>query len=384
MSSGRLLNRQPTMPLGRKLLEINWGLVLLLAMLAGVGCAMLYSAAGGSIEPWAERQAMRFGFALCLLIAVALVDIRFWFRLAYPIYFVAVLLLVAVDVVGAYRMGAVRWLDLGLIQLQPSEVMKVALVLALARYFHSVAPEDIGRLTVIAVPIVMALVPAGLVLVQPDLGTATMLVLGAGAMLFAGGMRLWMFGVILAVAAAAVPIGWEFLHDYQRQRVLTFLNPEEDPLGSGYHILQSLIALGSGGVWGRGFMMGTQGHLNFVPEKQTDFIFAMLAEEFGLVGTVGLLLLYMLVLVYGFAIALRARNHFARLLSIGVTFNLFLYVSINIAMVTGAIPVVGIPLPLISYGGTVMVSLMISYGLLMSAYVHRDTRISRRGLSEEA
>ena len=228
-----------------------------------------------------------------------------------------------------------------------------------------------------------AVVPAALVLVQPDLGTATMLLLGAGAMLFVSGMRLWMFGVVLALAAAAVPIGWEFLHDYQRQRVLTFLNPENDPLGSGYHILQSLIALGSGGVWGRGFLMGTQGHLNFVPEKQTDFIFAMLAEEFGLVGTVGLLCLYLLVLAYGFAIGLRARNHFARLLCIGVTVNLFLYVAINISMVTGAIPVVGIPLPLISYGGTVMLSLMVSYGLMMSAYVHRDTRISRRGLSEE-
>jgi len=383
MAGARLLNRQPAMPVGRKLLEINWGLILLLTLLAGVGCAMLYSAAGGSIEPWAERQAVRFGFSVCLLIAVALVDIRFWFRLAYPIYFVAVLLLVAVDIMGAYRMGAVRWLDLGIIQLQPSEVMKVALILALARYFHSVAPEDMGRPAVMAIPILMAVVPAALVLVQPDLGTATMLLLGAGAMLFVSGMRLWMFGLILALAAAAVPIGWEFLHDYQRQRVLTFLNPENDPLGSGYHILQSLIALGSGGVWGRGFLMGTQGHLNFVPEKQTDFIFAMLAEEFGLVGTIGLLGLYILVLVYGFAIALRARNHFARLLSIGVTVNLFLYVSINIAMVTGAIPVVGIPLPLISYGGTVMLSLMISYGLMMSAYVHRDTRISRRGLSEE-
>jgi rod shape determining protein RodA len=196
-------------------------------------------------------------------------------------------------------------------------------------------------------------------------------------------MRLWMFAVVLVLAAAVVPIGWEFLHDYQRQRVLTFLNPENDPLGSGYHILQSLIALGAGGIWGRGFLMGTQGHLNFVPEKQTDFIFAMLAEEFGLVGSIALLGLYLLVLAYGFAIALRARNHFARLLSLGVTVNLFLYVAINISMVIGAIPVVGIPLPLISYGGTVMLSLMVSYGLMMSAYVHRDQRISRRGLSEE-
>ena len=383
MAGSRMLNRQPAMPIGRKLLEINWILVLLLTLVASVGFVMLYSAAGGSIEPWAERQAVRYCLAISLLIAVALVDIRFWFRLAYPIYFVAVLLLVAVDIMGAIRMGAERWIDLGFIQLQPSEVMKVALILALARYFHSVPPEDMGRPTVMLIPIIMAVVPAALVLVQPDLGTATMLLLGAGAMLFVSGMRLWMFGVVLALAAAAVPIGWEFLHDYQRQRVLTFLNPENDPLGSGYHILQSLIALGSGGVWGRGFLMGTQGHLNFVPEKQTDFIFAMLAEEFGLVGTVGLLCLYLLVLAYGFAIGLRARNHFARLLCIGVTVNLFLYVAINISMVTGAIPVVGIPLPLISYGGTVMLSLMVSYGLMMSAYVHRDTRISRRGLSEE-
>jgi rod shape determining protein RodA len=383
MASGRLLRRQPEMPLGRKLLEINWGLVLLLSLLAGVGCVMLYSAAGGSIEPWAERQALRFGFALGLLIVVALIDIRFWFRLAYPIYVVAVLMLVAVDIMGATRMGAERWIDLGFIQLQPSEVMKVALILALARYFHGVAPEDIGRPTMMVVPILMAAVPAALVLVQPDLGTAAMLLAAGGAMLFLAGMRLWMFAVILVIVAAAVPIGWEFLHDYQRQRVLTFLNPENDPLGSGYHILQSLIALGAGGIWGRGFLMGTQGHLNFVPEKQTDFIFAMLAEEFGLVGSVALLCLYLLVLAYGFAIALRARNHFARLLSLGVTINLFLYVAINVSMVIGVIPVVGIPLPLISYGGTVMLSLMVSYGLMMSAYVHRDQRISRRGLSEE-
>ena len=383
MGSGRLLRRQPEIPLGRKLLEINWGLVLLLSLLAAVGCVMLYSAAGGSMEPWAERQALRFGFAVLVLIVVALIDIRFWFRLAYPIYIAAVLMLVAVDIMGATRMGAERWIDLGFIQLQPSEVMKVALVLALARYFHSVPPEDVGRPLVMVVPVLMAALPAALVLVQPDLGTATMLLLAAGAMLFLAGMRLWMFAVILVIVAAAVPIGWELLHDYQRLRVLTFLNPENDPLGSGYHILQSLIALGAGGIWGRGFLMGTQGHLNFVPEKQTDFIFAMLAEEFGLVGSIGLLCLYLLVLAYGFAIALRARNHFARLLSLGVTVNLFLYVAINVSMVVGAIPVVGIPLPLISYGGTVMLSLMVSYGLMMSAYVHRDQRISRRGLSEE-
>ncbi len=369
--------------LGQKLLQINWVLILLLCLLTGVGLLMLYSAGGGSTDPWATRQAVRFGVSLAILLVIALVDIRFWYRMAFPIYGVALLLLGAVEVVGSTGMGAQRWIDLKVFQLQPSEVMKIALVLALARYFHTMAPEDTGRPVKLIVPLALVLVPVALVLRQPDLGTAGILLAAGGAVFFCAGVRCWMFAVVLALGAAAVPVLWDMLHDYQQARILTFLDPESDPLNSGYHILQSKIALGSGGIWGQGFLQGTQSHLSFLPEKQTDFIFTMLAEELGLVGGLGLLLLYALVLAYGYAIALSARSQFARLLVLGITVNLFLYVFINIAMVTGIVPVVGVPLPLISYGGTAMLAIMVSYGLAISAYVHREIKIARRGLGED-
>ena len=362
-----------------KLISVNWGLVLLLCLLASIGFAMLYSAANGSFQPWAARQMVRFGIALLLMIGVALVDIRVWLRVAYAIYVVALLLLIAVELRGAIGMGAQRWIDLGVIQLQPSELMKVAVVLALARYFNGVPIEEIGRITKLIVPILLVMVPAVLVLKQPDLGTALMLIMGGGALFFLAGVRLWKFAVVLVATGALVPIAWRFLRDYQKKRIYTFLDPENDPLGAGYHILQSKIALGSGGIFGKGFLLGTQSHLSFLPERQTDFIFTMLAEEWGLVGGLVLIGLYSLVFVYGYAIALLSRNHFGRLLAFGITINFFLYVFINTAMVMGLIPVVGVPLPLISYGGTAMLTVMFGFGLLMSVYIHRDVRIGRRG-----
>ncbi|MBK1695668.1 rod shape-determining protein RodA [Rhodovibrio salinarum] len=376
-------NRNPELSLGQKILQVNWGLILLIAALAGIGCVMLYSAADGSLTPWAQRHALRFGGGLVLLLTVAMFDIRFWFRWSYPIYVVGVLLLIAVEVMGTVGMGAQRWIQLGPLTLQPSEVMKVAIVMALARYFHGMAEEEIVRPTKLIGPLVLVGLPTVLVLKQPDLGTSLILIMVSGVLFFAAGVRLWKFGVVAALGAAAVPVAWQFLHDYQKQRVLTFLNPESDPLGAGYHIMQSKIALGAGGMFGKGLLEGSQSHLNFLPEKQTDFIFTMLAEEFGLMGGVALLVLYALVILYGFAIALRARNQFGRLLAIGLTANLFLYVFINIAMVMGLIPVVGVPLPLVSYGGTAMLAIMISFGLVVSVYVHRDVRIPRRGLGEE-
>ena len=377
-----LSRRNPELTLRQKFWQLNWGMVLLLCVIAGVGFAMLYSAANGAMSPWASRQMIRFGLGLVLMFTVALIDIRFWFRYAYLIYFGAFALLVGVEVMGTIGMGAQRWIDLGFIRLQPSEMMKVALVLALARYFHGVSSEDIGRPLYLILPIMLAVAPAGLVLKQPDLGTAGMLLLAAGAVFFAAGVRWWKFALVIVAGLAAVPIGWQFLHDYQKARVMTFLNPENDPLGAGYHSLQAMIAFGSGALTGKGYMQGTQSHLNFLPEKQTDFIFTMLAEEFGLVGSLGLLGLYFLLLAYGFAISLRARNQFARLLALGLTTNLFLYVFINMAMVMGVFPVVGVPLPLVSYGGTVLLTVMIAMGLVMSCYIHRDIRISRRGTAE--
>jgi len=370
---------RPERSLAVKLVNINWTLVALVTGIACVGFAMLYSAANGSWQPWAERQLLRYAVAVLLMLAVAVVDIRLWLRAAYTFYALTLLLLIAVQVRGAVGMGAQRWIDLGLIQLQPSEFMKIALIMALARYFNRLTPEEVGQPVKLIVPALLVLVPAILVLKQPDLGTAMMLILGGGAMFFLAGVRWWKFAVILTGAAAAGPIAWRFLRDYQKNRIYTFLDPENDPLGAGYHSLQSKIAIGSGGTFGKGFLAGTQSHLSFLPERQTDFIFTMLAEEFGLAGGLGLLALYSLVFFYGYAIAFRSRSHFGKLLAFGITTNIFLYVFINTAMVIGLIPVVGVPLPLISYGGTSMLTVMFGFGLLMSVYVHRDTRIGRHG-----
>ena len=364
-----------------KLRTIQWGLVLLVGLISGIGIAMLYSAANGSMQPWASRQLTRFAIALVPMIAVGLIDIRYWFRAAYWIYGVSLLLVVAVDLRGIAGLGAQRWIDLGVIQLQPSEIMKIALVLALARYFHSISSDNAGRLLHLIAPAVMIVVPAGLVLKQPDLGTAIMLLAAGVILLFLAGVRLWVFAAGALAAAAAAPLAWSMLRDYQKIRLYTFLNPDRDPLGAGYHILQSKIALGSGGLFGKGFLLGTQSHLSFLPEKQTDFIFTMIAEEFGLVGGLTLLLLYMLVIAYAFAIALRSHSQFGRLLGMGIAVNLFLYVFINTAMVMGLIPVVGVPLPLISYGGTAMITALLGFGLLMNVGIHRDVRISRLGES---
>ena len=364
------LRRNPELTLGQKILSINWGLVLVITLLACIGFAMLYSAANGNMDPWAKRQMVRFGLGMVLLLGVALTDIRLWFRLAIPIYFTALGLLVLVEVMGSVGMGAQRWIDLKFIQLQPSEVMKVALVMALARYFHGVTYEDIGRPHYLLVPLALVGAPVALVLKQPDLGTAGILLMVAGILFFCAGVRIWKFILVGAGAAGAIPVAWNMLHEYQRARIMTFLNPENDPLGTGYHILQSKIALGSGGLFGKGYMLGSQSHLNFLPEKQTDFIFTMLT-------------LYLLIFIYGFAIALRSRNQFGRLIAIGVTANLFLYVFINVAMVMGLIPVVGVPLPLVSYGGTAMLAVMISLGLLISVSIHSDLRIPRRGPRDE-
>jgi len=368
---------------GQKLLQMNWMFIILLGLTAAIGVAMLYSAAGGKFDPWASRQMIRFGVGVGIMIVVALIDVRIWMKLAYPFYAVALILLILVEVKGSIGMGAQRWINLGFVQLQPSEVMKVALVLALARYFHGANLEDVGRIPYLLVPLLMVGAASGLVLRQPDLGTALMLVASSGAIFFLAGVRLWKFGVIIALGLGAIPIGWQFLHNYQKNRVLTFLDPERDPLGAGYHITQSKIAFGSGGVFGKGFLLGSQSHLNFLPEKHTDFIYTMLAEEMGLLGGLVLLGLYLLILIYGYAISVQSQNHFGRLVGLGITSTFFLYIFINIAMVMGLVPVVGVPLPLISYGGTAMLTLMFSFGLLLSVSIHREVTIARRGSEEE-
>jgi len=367
----------PELTLGDKIWRIRWGMVLLLIMIAGVGTLALYSAGGMKPEPWAAKHAIRFSVALLLALLVALVDIRVWMRMAYPFYIVSVLMLVAVDVMGKGAMGAQRWLDFKVIQIQPSELMKIALVMALARYYHHLSREQVERILYAVPPVLAMLVPVALVMVQPDLGTAMVLLLAGTTVMFAAGVKLWKFLLAGLLAIGSLPVAWSMMRDYQRSRVLTFLDPDRDPLGAGYHITQSKIAIGSGGLQGKGFGEGTQSALNFLPEKHTDFIFTMWTEETGLLGGVILLTLFALLLAYGFVIARSSRNHFGRVLAMGVTINIFLYVFINIAMVMGLIPVVGVPLPLVSYGGTAMLTVLFACGLLLGVSIHRDLVIPR-------
>ena len=379
----RLLMRGPAFGILEKLPAIPWLFVLLLCALAGVGYVALLSAGGGSPEAYASRHALRFGFGLVLMLSLCLVDIRVIARLAWPAYAVAVGLLVLVLLHGNVGKGAQRWIELGPLQLQPSELMKIALVLALASWFRRASWERMGNPLFLLPPALAVAVPMALILKQPNLGTALITGMIGAAMFWAAGVRWWKFAILLAGAAFAAPIAYERLHDYQRARITTFLDPESDPLGAGYNIIQSKIALGSGGMWGKGFMQGTQGHLNFLPEKQTDFIFTMIAEEFGLAGALGTLGLLALVIAFAMLTALRCRHQFGRLLALGLGVNFFLYVFVNIAMVTGSIPVGGVPLPLISHGGSAMITVMLGFGLLGSAYVHRDAEFassSERGL----
>jgi rod shape determining protein RodA len=359
---------------GERIWRINWGLVLVLTAIAAIGTVALYSAAGGRFDPWAARHAIRYGAALAVLLTTALMPPKVWLWLAWPIYVISLLLLVAVDIAGKTGMGAQRWLVVGPMQIQPSEITKVAVILVLARYYHGLTREQAARFLYTLPPLLVILLPVALVMVQPDLGTAMMVLLGGAALLFVAGVRLWMFLAAAIAAVGCLPLAWSFMHDYQRKRVLTFLDPDRDPLGAGYHITQSKIAIGSGGLFGKGWLQGTQSSLNFLPEKQTDFIFTTFVEEWGMVGALVLLALFTLVLVWGFSIAMRCQHHFGRLVALGVTAMMFLYVFINTAMVMGLLPVVGVPLPLVSNGGTAMVSVMFACGLLIGMNVYRDAQ----------
>jgi rod shape determining protein RodA len=371
----RLLTRDRGLGLLGKFWQVPWLFVVLVSMIAAVGYVALYSAGGGSAEPYAAKHAIRFGFGLVMMISIAMIDIRLIAKLSWLGYLGGIALLVLVLLHGNVGKGAQRWIDIGPIQLQPSELMKIMLVLGLAAWFHRASWERIGNPLFLIPAGIMILVPVGLILKQPNLGTALITGVVGTAVLWAAGVRWWKFAALGAAIAVAAPIAYEHLHDYQRARITTFLDPESDPLGAGYNIIQSKIALGSGGLWGKGFLQGTQGHLNFLPEKQTDFIFTMLAEEFGLVGALTVLALLLLVVAFCFMVAFRSRHQFGRLLAVGLGTNFFLYVFVNVAMVTGSIPVGGVPLPLISHGGSAMLTTMLGFGLLLSAHIHRDAEL---------
>ncbi len=374
----RRLLRETSFGLSGKLWQISWLYVLLLCGLAGVGYAALYSAAGGSPEPYAARHVLRFAAGLVLMLGIALIDIRFIARLAWPVYGVSIVLLLLVARMGHVGKGAQRWIELGGLQLQPSELAKLGLVLVLAAWFHRASWERIGNPLFLIPPMLMVLVPVGLILKQPNLGTAVITALIGAAVFFGAGVRWWKFLLVALPVPFAAKVAYGFLHDYQKARIDTFLNPETDPLGAGYNIIQSKIALGAGGMWGKGFLQGTQGHLDFLPEKQTDFIFTLLGEEFGFAGGVALLGLLALIVLGGMLMALRCRHQFGRLVALGIATNFFMYVFVNVAMVAGVIPVGGVPLPLVSHGGSAMITVMIGFGILMSVHVHRDVEFGDR------
>lgn len=364
-------NRYRLDPVGM-LAEVNWVIVLVMALICFIGFAMMVSAGNGDVHPYASSQVSRFLVAFMVMLVLALIPMHLLLDYAYILYFIGVFILLVVDIIGHTGMGAQRWLRFGGINLQPSEFMKLAVILALARYFHQLHPEDIRRVPYLLIPIAMLAIPALLILRQPNLGTTVILVSVGGIMCFLAGVQWRYFIAIFASVLMAAPVAYHFLHDYQKRRVMTFLDPQQDPLGAGYNILQSMIAIGSGGFFGKGYLQGSQNQLNFLPEKHTDFIFTMLTEEFGFLGGLVLLMLYGMLLWLGMLVAFRSRSTFGAMLASGVVAMIFVHIFINCAMVMGMLPVVGLPLPLMSYGGSMMVSTVLAIGLMLNAYTHRN------------
>lgn len=364
-----------------RLNALPWGVLLTLLALGGFGLSVLFSAAGGDIRPWALNQGIRFAVFFAMTLFISQVPLGTWLKAAYPAYAVVVLMLVGVEVLGAVGGGSQRWLDLGIINLQPSELMKLAIILALARYFHYLPRTQTQRWLSLVPPALMIGLPMGLVMLQPDLGTALSIAFGGIILIFLAGARMSLFVGGGAALVAAIPIAIGFLHDYQQKRILIFLDPESDPLGAGYHITQSKIAIGSGGISGKGFLSGTQSHLQYLPELHTDFVFATMAEEWGLFGMLFVLACYAVILAWGIRVALGAKSQFGRLTAMGLTCTLFFYIFINLAMVMGFAPVVGIPLPLMSYGGSAMMTAMLLIGILLSIDRQRDVEMIGEGPS---
>jgi rod shape determining protein RodA len=357
--------------------QLPWSLIFLLVALGGFGSVVLYSAAGGSLTPWAASHFIRFSIFLMLAIAMSRIPENWYAQLAFPGYALVLLLLIGVELLGAIRGGSQRWLDLGFIRLQPSELMKLMIVLATARYYARLPGSALRTWTGIWPMLVLAGLPFALVMLQPDLGTAAMIAIGGVTVMFLAGVPLRLFLGSGLTFAGALPIIFSMLHDYQKKRVLIFLNPEEDALGAGYHITQSKIAIGSGGLFGKGFLNGTQSHLDYLPEGHTDFVFATMAEEWGFIGGLGVIIAFVLIGRWGLKVANSATTRFGKLSAAGLSMTIFYYVTINLLMVMGLAPVVGIPLPLVSHGGTAMLTVMLCFGIMMS--IDRNSRI-RGGL----
>ena len=359
-----------------KLQSINYPLLGLIITLFFVGLAALYSISNGDFNSWPLKHSQRFILGLIIFFLVIFFDLRLIFGYAYVIFFLSIISLAIIPFFGIESNGATRWINIAGISLQPSEFVKYTLILALAKYFHSIN-NDSSFIKTLIIPLIITIVPVLLVITQPDLGTALIILLGGISLFWISGLNYKYFILGLFSILCSLPVLWQYLKDYQKDRVLTFFNPERDPLGNGYHIMQSKIALGSGGIFGKGYMEGTQSHLNFLPEMQTDFIFTMLGEEFGFIGTLLLLLIYAALIMISIRLALKSRSLFSKYLSLGVCNVFFIYVFVNIGMVTGLLPVVGVPLPFISYGGSSMLAVMFGFGLLMNCYINRDIIIEK-------
>lgn len=355
--------------------QLPWRTILLLLVMASFGFVVLYSAAGGSVTPWAGLHMIRFMVFLSMAIVLSRFKERFWKTIAFPVYIVVVVMLLGVELIGAVGGGSQRWLNLGFIRIQPSELMKPAIILAVARFYDLLPAGQIRTWGAIWPLLLLLGFPCALILLQPDLGTTITVVAGAMTVAFLAGLPMRLFVGGAAAIAVLAPLAFFFgLEDYQQRRVTTFLNPENDPLGAGYHISQSKIAIGSGGIFGKGFLNGTQSHLDYLPEGHTDFVFATMAEEWGLMGGVAVLFGFFLLFRWGLGVAMKAKTRFSQLAAAGLTTTIFFYVAVNLMMVMGLAPVVGIPLPFLSHGGSSMMTIMICVGILMSIDRHPGRR----------
>lgn len=359
----------------KKLQKLPITLFILLTVVCCFGFVALWSAAGGHLVPWAYKQMINFVIFVPLMILIAVIDIRFIYKISYWIYLITLFMLIAVEAFGKTAMGGKRWIDLGIFHLQPSELVKIALVLMMAKYFHQIKAHNLNKIHHLFFLGVAVVIPVLLVIKQPDLGTGLLMLLSSSIVFFAAGIHISRFIFLGISAALSVPVIWYMLYDYQRNRLLVFLNPHHDALGAGYNIIQAKIAIGSGGLFGKGLISGTQSQLSFLPEHQTDFIFASMAEELGFIGTTSLLILYSSLILISLGIAINCRSTFAKLMVIGITAVFFSHIFINVGMQIGLLPVVGIPLPFVSYGRMVMGSMLIGFGLIMNAAIHRNSSV---------
>lgn len=361
-----------------KFTNLHTPLLVFIAIVSGYGILVLYSAAGGHIYPWAYKQLMHIMMCMPLVTLIVFMDIRVIYRFAWILYIGVLLTLIGVEILGYTAKGGTRWLGFGGFRIQPSEPAKLAIVIMLARYFHGLTAEEIKKAQYLILPALAVLLPAFLIIKQPDLGTGMLILIIASFMFFGIGVSIKKFSIVASIICVSLPILWTYLREYQKKRILVFLNPELDRLGAGYNIVQSKISIGSGGFLGKGIGAGTQSQLEFLPEHQTDFIFASLCEDFGFIGGMGLILLYIMIIYLCIGISINSKSIFGKMIALGVTAMFFSHIFINIGMVMGLVPVVGVPLPLISYGGTMMGSMLGGFALIMNVHLNQSTIIGKR------